>query len=67
VGAVLLVLVAAGLPLGVGDRGDQVGGAGAEPPGQHCQGGLPVTAGGDVCGVVFGGVVHSAAQARPGR
>ena len=45
--AVLLVLVAAGLPFGVGDRGDQLGGADAELPGQHGQGGRP-PAGGDV-------------------
>ena len=56
--AVLLVLVAAGLPFGVGDRGDQGGGACAEPPGQHRQGRLPVTAGGDVGRVVLNGVVQ---------
>jgi hypothetical protein len=55
--AVLLVLVTAGLPSGVGDRGDQGGGAGAEPPGQHRQGRLPA-AGGEVGGVVLDGIVQ---------
>jgi len=39
--AVLLVLIAAGLPSGVGDPGDQGGGACAEPPGHQRQGRLP--------------------------
>ena len=56
--AVLLVLVAAGLPFGVGDCGDQGGGACAEPPGQHRQGRLPAAAGGDVGRVVLDGVVQ---------
>jgi hypothetical protein len=54
---VLLVLVAAGLPDRVGDRGYQSGGALAELPGQYRQGGLPGAAGRDALGVVFDGVV----------
>ena len=60
--AVLLVLVPAGLPAGVGDLGDQGGGAAAEPPGQHRQGRLPGAAGGQAGsqagGVVLDGVVQ---------
>jgi len=55
--AVLLVLVAAGFPSGVGDRGDQLDGADAELPGQHGQGGRP-PAGRDAGGVVLDGVVQ---------
>jgi hypothetical protein len=47
----------AGLPSGVGDRGDQLDGTSAEPPGQRRQGSrLP--AGGDVRGVILDGVVQ---------
>jgi hypothetical protein len=45
------------LPFAVGDRGDQVGGAGAEPSGQHLPGGLP-PGGRDTGGVVFARVVQ---------
>ena len=43
--AILLVLVTARLPFGVGDRGDQGGGVCAEPLGQHREGRLPGAAG----------------------
>jgi hypothetical protein len=62
---VLLVLVAARLSGRVGDCGDQGCGAGAEPPGQHRQGGLSA-AGGDTGRVVFDSVVQQASTRHVG-
>jgi hypothetical protein len=56
--AVLLMLMTAGGVDRVGDRGHQVGGTVAELPCQRREGGLPGTAGRDVFGVVFDGVVE---------
>ena len=63
--AVLLVLVAARLSGRAGDCGDQGCGAGAEPPGEHRQGGLSA-AGGDTGRVVFNSVMQQASARHVG-
>jgi hypothetical protein len=56
--AVLLVLIAAGLPVWGGDRGDQSGGAIAEPGGEDGERIVAGAAGSDVRRVVLDGVVQ---------
>ena len=55
---VLLVLVPAGLPDGVGHGPDQLGHPRPEPVGQHRERGLPVATGSELRGVVFHRIVQ---------
>ena len=64
--AVLLMLVTAGLPGGVGDRRHQTGGPLAELPCSHRESSLPAAAGGDAAGVVSTASCSRAAHAISG-